>query len=117
MQSVFGWIWLCFGALGFALVVFSSQGFIASAATDKSGIMVSLFALLFSCLACVFGWGMKRGRRWSKVLGLLLSVVLAFYCTLFIALVALEFGKAAFILALAGLMFSVVTMSVLLRKL
>jgi hypothetical protein len=81
--TILGWIYIILGGFGIvaALFIFLIMGGIGAASGDAGaaalmggiGLLAALFAAIMSLPSVIGGWGLLKGKSWSRVLVIVLG--------------------------------------------
>jgi hypothetical protein len=111
---IIGSIWLLFGLAGFSLTAIDCLRLLRMGEPLTGGAAVSDFiGSGFCAIAAAASVGLRRGRRWARVVSGLIAVLLGLYCLSFLAMVGLEFGAFTYALCWLGLAFVAYALTVL----
>jgi hypothetical protein len=105
-RRALGITWLILASIGFVLSV---REFVRITRLDHSFDNGTLIAAIFCAVAAIAAVGSIRAKAWSQPLLVTVSVLVALYCMLFIAMVSLEFGWLEYVAAWLVLLLSVCT--------
>ncbi len=83
--TILGWLYIALGALGvfFAVMILVIMGGVGMASGDAQaaalmgglGLVIGIFAAALSLPSLIGGWGLLKGKSWSRILAIVLGCI------------------------------------------